>query len=311
MLSFLKPEELLADSLFYVYEKDNAMAATPARQNQFKVVNVASVPHRSPFRYPGGKTWLVPRVRDWLRSLNPRPRELAEPFAGGAIVGLSALFENLVSKLVLVEKDEDVAAVWEVLLYGEGGELGKKILDFELTEQRARSILAEEPRSKFARAFATIVKNRVQRGGILAPGASFIKNGENGKGIHSRWYPATLKRRIDAIVNIRSDIAFLNGDGIDFIRFNSLRPDTVFFIDPPYTVAGRRLYKHSDIDHEELFRVVSGVKGDFLMTYDNCKEIDYLAKKYGFDTHRVPMKNTHHEIMSELLVGKDLKWARR
>ncbi len=24
------------------------------------IVNVASVPQRSPFRYPGGKTWLVP-----------------------------------------------------------------------------------------------------------------------------------------------------------------------------------------------------------------------------------------------------------
>jgi hypothetical protein len=71
MLSFLKPEELLADSLFYVYEyeKDTNMAATPASQNQFKVVNVSTVPHRSPFRYPGGKTWLVPRVRDWLKSI--------------------------------------------------------------------------------------------------------------------------------------------------------------------------------------------------------------------------------------------------
>ena len=24
------------------------------------VINVSAVPHRSPFRYPGGKTWLVP-----------------------------------------------------------------------------------------------------------------------------------------------------------------------------------------------------------------------------------------------------------
>ena len=24
------------------------------------IVNVASVPQRSPFRYPGGKTWLIP-----------------------------------------------------------------------------------------------------------------------------------------------------------------------------------------------------------------------------------------------------------
>ena len=31
--------------------------------NTKSVINVASVPHRSPFRYPGGKTWLVPHVR--------------------------------------------------------------------------------------------------------------------------------------------------------------------------------------------------------------------------------------------------------
>ena len=33
-----------------------------------KPVNVASVPQRSPFRYPGGKTWLVPHIRRWLGS---------------------------------------------------------------------------------------------------------------------------------------------------------------------------------------------------------------------------------------------------
>jgi DNA adenine methylase len=51
-------------------------------------------------------------------------------------------------------------------------------------------------------AFATIIKNRVNRGGILANGASFIKNGENGKGITSRWYPETLRRRILAIAQV-------------------------------------------------------------------------------------------------------------
>jgi len=40
------------------------------------------------------------------------------------------------------------------------------------------------------------VKNRVNRGGILAPGAGMIKQGEKGKGLKSRWYPETLKRRI-------------------------------------------------------------------------------------------------------------------
>jgi DNA adenine methylase len=269
------------------------------------------VPHRSPFRYPGGKTWLVPRVREWLRSVRPHPKELAEPFAGGAIVGLSAIFERLVEKLVLVEKDEDVGSVWEVLIYGDASRLGEQILDFKLTEQRVRSILADQPTSTFGRAFATILKNRVQRGGILAPGASLIKNGENGRGLGSRWYPTTLKRRIDDINGVRSDIAFLRADGIEFIRYNAWRSEMAFFIDPPYTVAGRRLYKYSDIDHEELFRVVSSVRGDFLMTYDDCKEVMYLAEKHGFDTQRVRMKNTHHEIMNELLIGRDLGWSRR
>ena len=32
------------------------------------IVNVASVPQRSPFRYPGGKTWLIPIARKWFSS---------------------------------------------------------------------------------------------------------------------------------------------------------------------------------------------------------------------------------------------------
>jgi hypothetical protein len=73
-----------------------------------RVVNVASVPHRSPFRYPGGKTWLVPRVRQWLRSLPSRPASFVEPFAGGGIVGLSAVFEDLAGSSVLVELDDGI-----------------------------------------------------------------------------------------------------------------------------------------------------------------------------------------------------------
>ena len=75
------------------------------------VVNVASVPQRSPFRYPGGKTWLVPRIRSWFRSMKQKPKLLVEPFAGGGIVGLTVAFEQLAPKVLLVELDEDVASV--------------------------------------------------------------------------------------------------------------------------------------------------------------------------------------------------------
>lgn len=61
--------------------------------------------------------------------------------------------------------------------------------------------IAQADESWESRAFATIIKNRVNRGGILANGASFIKNGENGKGITSRCYPATLRRLFKGLVH--------------------------------------------------------------------------------------------------------------
>jgi DNA adenine methylase len=60
-----------------------------------QIINVSMVNHRSPFRYPGGKTWLIPRIFQWLGFREKKPTELIEPFAGGAIVGLTTAFEKL------------------------------------------------------------------------------------------------------------------------------------------------------------------------------------------------------------------------
>jgi DNA adenine methylase len=43
-------------------------------------------------------------------------------------------------------------------------------------------------------------------------------------------------------------------------------------------------------------------------TYDNAEEVKALARKHGFEMKLVPMKNTHHEEMTELLIGRDLSW---
>ncbi len=282
----------------------------PEVPNTAKIVNVATVPHRSPLRYPGGKTWLIPYIRLWLRNIDPRPRHLVEPFAGGAIVALTAVFEHLVERVTLVELDEDVAALWQVILNGEGARLADDVANFQLSLEAVKAVLAAHPNSTYEKAFATLLRNRVQRGGIIAPGASLMKAGENGRGIASRWYPETLRRRILAIVSLKDSIAFVQGDGIDYLCLQADRPDVAHFIDPPYTVAGRRLYAHSAIDHEALFRVASALHGDFLMTYDNASEIRRLAERHGFDTEEVAMKNTHHATKTELLIGRDLSWAR-
>ena len=285
---------------------DQQQQRRPTRAD--RIVNVASVPMRSPFRYPGGKTWLVPRIRQWLRSRSKPFRELIEPFAGGGIIGLTSVFEDLVERASLVELDEDVAAVWRTVLNGNGEWLANRIAEFELTRENIKGVLKRASVSLRQRAFATIIRNRINRGGILAPGAGTVKKGENGRGLHSRWYPETLRRRILDIVQIKNRLAFLQGDGITVLRQRADEEDLAFFIDPPYTIAGRRLYKYAEIDHEALFDAANSVTGDFLMTYDDATEILKLAETHGFQVRKVPMKNTHHDKKMELVIGRDLSW---
>jgi site-specific DNA-adenine methylase len=173
-------------------------------------VNVASVPQRSPFRYPGdpgGKTWFVPTFRRFIASLAMKPRILVEPFAGGGIISLTALFEGLVE--------------WVTL-------------------------------------------------------------------------------------------DFRHEDGLQVMAEFSQVEDAVYFIDPPYTAggkrAGRRLYTHHLIDHEHLFTLCESLQGDFLMTYDEADEVKELARRHHFQMHLIPMKNTHHATMKELVIGRNLSW---
>jgi len=278
-----------------------------------KPTNVALAPQRSPFRYPGGKTWLVPRFRQWMRSFEKTPRLFVDPFTGGGILPLTAAFENFAEKIIMVELDAQIAAVWQTVLSEDFEWLCRKIMDFEMTSDSVKRVLEASPRATRERGFQTILKNRTAHGGILADGAGIIKNGENGKGIFSRWYPRTITERINAIHAVAAKIEFFCMDGFELIEKHLNDPTAVFFIDPPYTAggkkAGARLYNYFEIDHSRLFQLCGDVTGDFLMTYDNADEVCALAGRHGFKTKAISMKNTHHAKMNELLIGKNLDWV--
>lgn len=282
--------------------------------NLSKVVNVASVPQRSPFRYPGGKTWLVPQIRSWLNSQPQRPNLLVEPFAGGGIVGLTVAFEKLADRVLMVELDEFVASVWKALLGGDADWLADRILNFKMNQESLAEELSKKDDSIKQTAFKTILRNRTSHGGIMAPGAGLIKYGEQGKGINSRWYPQTLAQRIRSIGKISDRIEFVQGDGMEIIHEHINQPGVAFFVDPPYTAAGKkagtRLYTHNGLDHEALFTLVERIQGDFLMTYDNAIGVRAMAERHGFEVVEIAMKNTHHANMNELLIGKNLNWAK-
>lgn len=270
-----------------------------------RVVNVASVPQRSPLRYPGGKTWLVPEIRKYLEQLDFRPDVFIEPFAGGASASLTAVMDHYVDRAVLCEKDPDICNLWQSMIY-RAEEFACRVETFVPTRKNIDDIFADTGTADIDAAFRTLLRNRVNRGGIMAKGASVMKQGENGNGIASRWYGKTLAARIRAIGSHAQKLDIVRGDGMDLVDLCKDNEAAVFFIDPPYTAAGkragRRLYEYNDIDHEDLFERISRVRGAFMMTYDESPEIVEMARRHGFYVTKVPMKNTHHNVIYELLI---------
>ena len=254
----------------------------PIPVSPIQAVNVAQVPQRSPLRYPGGKTWLVPHIRHWLKGIEPRPKLLVEPFAGGGIVSLTAVMEGLVDRCLMVELDRDVAAFWHAALR-HGPELCEKVQHFQPTREAVEALSQQTPRNILEHGFRTLVLNRTRRGGILAPGASLIRAGESGKrrglALVSRdARPAALRLSLD-----QSRTASDSARRTEWYSKTLLRPSgrtiAVMFVDPPYTAGGKRagqaaLRPQCTSTMPACSNCSRMGTCDFLMTYDRAPEIE-------------------------------------
>ncbi len=287
------------------------MEVSAPDEKRYELPNVAAVPQFSPFRYPGGKSRWYELIRAWVEHASPS--RFVEPFAGGAHAGLAVAYEEwgrkMVDEVVLIERDENVAAVWETIFNGEVDWLVQRIEEFEMTREAAESVVDGENGGTKEQAFAMIVHNRVSRGGVTAPGAGWLNDGENGEGLSSRWYPDTLADRIEKLSEVRDRVEFIEGDAFEKMNQYQDASDALF-IDPPYPDAGERLYDHSDVDHEQIFALARGSAGPVLLTYDDSEEVKSLVERCGLETKEVLVPTTHHCEKTELLISEDFQWSR-
>ena len=275
--------------------------------SRIPAAHISTVPLRSPLRYPGGKTWLIPHLEEWLSALPERPEVFVEPFCGGATASLLAIAEDYADKAVMVEKDEAIANFWKYLLE-HPNTLCERIENFELNAESVGTALGNQSQEDGDRAFRTLLRNRTSRAGIIANGAALIRAGEKGKGVGSRWYPQTLIKRIHEIQLQSCRFSIECEDGLmrlqDYVGVSS----NVIFVDPPYTIGnkqpGRRLYDHNDINHEELFETLSRSKAEFMMTYNADPYVCELVRQHKFSAVRVEVRNAHASTHTELVITR-------
>jgi DNA adenine methylase len=211
-------------------------------------------------------------------------------------------------QVFMAEIDSDVGSVWLVALSDQAEELCTKIKEFNLTRENALATLQIHDLEIVGRAFRCLLRNRIQRAGVMAAGSGLLRSGEDGKGIASRWYPDTLVARIRRIYQLRHRISFFPGDGLEQLAKLADITTAAAFIDPPYFAngrgAGQRLYTHHDVKAEEVFKAAKKFVGPAMITYHRSVGIRKLAQQAGMKCSEIRVQTAHAKERRELLILK-------
>lgn len=241
------------------------------------------MPYLSPLRYPGGKRKLASFIKLVYVANDLLGGEYAEPYAGGAAVGLALLLGGYVRRIHINDLDRALYAFWHSLLNATES-LCRLIHDTPVNMDqwcRQRQVQDDSDASLLALGFSTFYLNRTNRSGIIRGGVIGGKKQAGKWKLDVRFNKPDLIARVQNIARYRGCIQLYNVDATHFLGgiVPGLPRDTLCYLDPPYLVKGQqRLYAsyYEPDDHREIAAVVSDIDRLWIVTYDDAPEIRAL-----------------------------------
>jgi len=242
----------------------------------------------SPLRYPGGKGKVADYFKQVFKDNFLYDGVYVEPYAGGASVGLSLLFNEYASKIIINDIDRSIFSFWHSVL-NRTDELCKLIHDTPVTVDNweiQKQIQKSKQRYGLLKVgFSTFYLNRTNRSGILNAG---IIGGRQQTGewkIDARFNKKELISRIERIAQYKDKIELHNSDAVELVKSlrNSLPQKSLFYFDPPYYVKGKDLYLnyYEGNDHQDIATEISKVSNQkWIITYDDVAPIRKLYSDY-------------------------------
>lgn len=236
----------------------------------------------------------------------------AEPYAGGAGLALRLLFGEYVDRIFINDYDRSIYAFWKVVVE-RSYEFCDWIEQVDVSVESWKYYKEIQDISHKADLFdlakSTFFLNRTNVSGVIKGG---IIGGVDQLGsykIDARFRKDDLISRILKIAKFKDRIYVTNYDGLDFVRRLSGdgKVGNLFvYLDPPYVNKGARLYMNyfSKFDHEELAKLVAGLRFDWMVSYDCHELIMELYKSYRRVVYKLS-QNASNRVGDEVLIFKD------
>lgn len=236
----------------------------------------------TPLRYPGGKARFAPFIAETMKASGVHGGHYLEPYAGGAGVALELLFHGHANHVHINDLDPALNAFWVCITrYPE--ELLKLLRDTPPTIEewlRWRDVLRETvPATLVERGFATLFMNRTNRSGILKGGVIGGLDQSGPYKLDARLDKNSLAKRIERIALRADDITVHFEDAHALLsRCHEFLPkNSLIYLDPPYYVKGRGLYRnfYKHEDHLAIAKLLQSrqFKRPWVVSYDNADEI--------------------------------------
>lgn len=230
---------------------------------------------RSPLRYPGGKSRALKSI---IPNIYPSYKEFREPFVGGGSVFLAAK-QRINPKAIYKINDlnYDVYCFWNELK--ENGKLlinAIKKIKAKFTNGRKlfeTLTISFTEKPDLDRAIRFFILNRITFSGTT-------DSGGYSKQAFEKRFTETSIQRLEPLPKILEHVIIEFGDYEKLL--NEPGEDVFIFLDPPYysstksKLYGKKGDLHTTFNHEIFSQKMKKCKHKWLITYDDCPEIQDL-----------------------------------
>jgi len=232
------------------------------------------------FRYPGGKTKMLPILMDYINPLMENQTKFVDVFVGGGSVLLEVATKYPKIDLYANDKDYWMYCFWKIV---SGSDFTKfsaltDMITVKPTLELFYKLRQEQTKDEVECAYRAIFFNRTTFSGIFYSGPIGGKEQKSQYPIDCRYNSKKIIQKLNACRKLLIDRTEVSNK--DFSELEVLiKQDIPAYLDPPYYAMGNSLYiqKMSNQDHIDLSSILSSRK-NWILSYDDCSEIRNLYK---------------------------------